>query len=214
MSENWPPGLGWGPGAARHYECECPLTSAGRRIHHALPPNLRYCLWKHCKCQQEETFLRSGAPRAHWGRGNGPRWWRLQSHSGPRHTTASFPAAMRSVLASRKSVCEPHCSNSQKGLCEPGTVTDLRRRSHVLYADRRRCLTWLPGTWGWRLTQGKVWASGSLPSHSRGILDPRRLNLITGGKREIKLLVFCLICHCAVCPVSQPTNPRLWFNIT
>lgn len=51
--------------------------------------------------------------------------------------------------------------------------------SHVLYADRRCCLTWLPGTWGWRLTQGKVWASGTPLFHTlwQGTRHFRRLML-------------------------------------
>lgn len=112
--------------------------------------------------------LYTSSPTDALGRGSGPSsgcptrqhlflWWRSV-------------ARWRLGRALGWMMCEPHCSSSQTGLCEPGFVTNLCHNacfSHVLYADHRYFLIWLPSTCGWRLTQGKVWASGSwLFSHT------------------------------------------------
>lgn len=111
----------------RHYKCECPLTSERQRIHQALPRNLKYCLCNCCKCQQEEIFLQSCTPQTHWKGEVGPAvdvplgpdtrqhpflWWRSEAH-------------WRLGRAPGWIMCEPHCSSSQAGLCEPAFVTNL-----------------------------------------------------------------------------------------
>lgn len=139
----------------------------------------------------------------HWERGNGPQWWWLQSHSGPRHTTASFPAVMRSVLASRKSLCEPHCSSSQKGLCEPGPVTNLRP-AFPCSICRPPALPHMT-SWHMRLTINSRIGVGPWVS-----ADLQRLNFITGGKTEVQLLVFASEESSLTALYPDQKDPSVW----